>query len=270
MTMFPRVLRVGILGPFPAFVLALSLVGSLACAENAPGCAPDRIDETAEVVHIYDGDTVKLADGRRVRFIGLNTPELGRDKGPDQPLASEGRALLEKLLGPRPSVGLRFDSQRRDKYGRTLAHAYVGRTKESLTATMLRQGSGTLIVVPPNLWNWECYATAEAAARKAQRGVWAFLGYKPKSVSDLPSKFSGYAIVHGRVDWIGRSRGTVWINFDGRFAVRIGQADLEYFRGIDFDRWSGRTLQARGWIRTGKNAGLVMDVRHPSALELSP
>lgn len=254
--------------PFLAVITVLQLICIPVFAGTAPSCAPDRIDETASVAHIYDGDTVKLDDGRRVRFIGLNTPELGHGKKPDEPLAAKGRSSLEQLLGPQPRVGLRFDSQNRDKYGRLLAHGYVGKDHESLTAAMLRQGSGTLIVVPPNLWNWECYATAEAQARRAQVGIWALPAFKPKPVSALPSKFSGYAIVHGRVERIGRSRDALWINFDARFAVRIRRADLEYFRGINFDQWSGRTIQARGWIRAGKNNALVMDVRHPSALGL--
>lgn len=254
--------------PSLAFVAALYLICVPVFAGTAPRCAPDRIDETVSVVHVYDGDTVKLDDGRRIRFIGLNTPELGHGKEPDQPLAAEGRSSLEHLLGPQSRVGLRFDSQNSDKYGRLLAHGYVANGHESLTAAMLRQGSGTLIVVPPNLWNWECYAAAEAEARRAQVGIWALPEFKPKPVSALPSKFNGYAIVHGRVERIGRSRDALWINLDARFAVRIRRADLEHFRGINFDQWSGRTVQARGWIRAGKNNALVMDVRHPSALGL--
>lgn len=254
-----------------AFVLFLSLVWPFAYAASKIGCEPDRVDETVQVAQIYDGDTVKLADGRRVRLIGLNTPELGQDGEPDQALASEGRSSLEKLLGSQPRVNLRFDSQRRDKYGRILAHIYGGHSNDSLTAAMLRRGAGALIVVPPNVWNWECYAAAEAAARKARVGVWALPEYQPRPAANLPSKINGYAIVHGRVARIGRSRDAVWINFsDSRFAVRIRRADLKYFDETDFDRWSGRILQARGWVRPGKNDRLAMDIRHPAALEFDP
>lgn len=251
-------------------ILSVWLAWPSAHAEAKIGCVPDRIDETAQVVHVYDGDTVKLADGRRVRIIGVNTPELGRDGAPDQPLSLEGRRYLERLLGPSSRIALRFDTQLRDKYGRMLAHAYIDSSKESLTAAQLREGAGTLIVVPPNVWNWECYAAAESAARDARLGIWALPAYQPKLTSGLPAGFNGYAIVQGRVARIGRSRDALWINFDGRFAVRIARSDLDYFRETDFDRWPGRTLQARGWIRPGKDDGLVMDIRHSSALDFDP
>lgn len=250
--------------------LVVCLVWPFAPAKAGAACEPDRIDATAQVVHIHDGDTVTLADGRRVRLIGLNTPELGRDGALDQPFALEGRRALEELLGPKPSISLRFDDQRRDKYGRTLAHAYISGGRESVTAAMLRRGAGTLNVVPPNVWNWECYGAAETAARTARLGIWGLPAYQPRLVTDLPSGIAGYAIVQGRVARIGRSRDAVWINFDGPFAVRVARSDLDYFREIDFDRWSGRTLQTRGWIRPGNDDGSVMDVRHPAALDFDP
>ena len=35
--------------------------------------------ETATVRHVVDGDSVILTDGRQIRLIGINAPELGRD-----------------------------------------------------------------------------------------------------------------------------------------------------------------------------------------------
>lgn len=34
------------------------------------------IVETAQLKHVYDGDTIKLKDGRHVRVLGINTPEI--------------------------------------------------------------------------------------------------------------------------------------------------------------------------------------------------
>lgn len=253
-----------------ALFLTAFLASSVVQAAGVSACAPDRIDEAAQVASVTDGDTVRLSDGRRVRFIGLNTPELGRDGAPDQPFALEGRSALQQLLGPRQSVGLRFDQERRDRHGRILAHAFVGHTKESITAAMLRRGSGTLLVVPPNTWNWECYAAAEAVARTGRVGVWGLPAYQPRAVSELPRGFSGYAIVRDRVASVGRSRDSTWINFAGPLALRIERPDLENFHETEFERWAGRTLQARGWIRAGKKGSLVMDVRHPAAIDAGP
>ena len=63
----------------------------------APPCAPDRIDARVSVTHVVDGDTVKLADGRTLRFIGVDTPEIGHEGRPSQPFAAEARTERDKL-----------------------------------------------------------------------------------------------------------------------------------------------------------------------------
>jgi len=40
-----------------------------------PACPADSFDETTTVRYIHDGDTLHLKDGRKVRLIGINTPE---------------------------------------------------------------------------------------------------------------------------------------------------------------------------------------------------
>jgi endonuclease YncB( thermonuclease family) len=79
----------------PVFAAAILLcVSALARAD----CAADRIDELARVARVHDGDTVVLHDGRKLRLIGINTPELPREDSPGQPFAQEARAALATLL----------------------------------------------------------------------------------------------------------------------------------------------------------------------------
>ncbi len=88
-------------------------------------CGADRIDRWARVVHVFDGDTVELRDGQRVRLVGIDTPEMGRDGAPAEAYAAQARRALEKLLAQRRRVGLRFDRERRDRYQRVLAHLFL-------------------------------------------------------------------------------------------------------------------------------------------------
>jgi len=62
--------------PPGALFVCLLLISSSVLA--AVECPVDRIDLRAEVEYVHDGDTVRLADGRSVRLIGLNTPEMAR------------------------------------------------------------------------------------------------------------------------------------------------------------------------------------------------
>ena len=87
--------------------------------------------DTVTVSKVVDGDTVELSDGRRVRYIGLNTPER------DQPYYQEATEANRQLVEGR-QVRLEFDQDTFDQYGRTLAYVWVEGQMANLT--MLRQG----------------------------------------------------------------------------------------------------------------------------------
>src|SRR5471032_1000981 len=59
--------------------------------------APSGLTSVA-VQRVVDGDTLRLSDGRSVRMIGLNTPELGRQGRTDEPFAVAARKRLEALV----------------------------------------------------------------------------------------------------------------------------------------------------------------------------
>ena len=62
-------------------------------AEFEPLCPAQQRLESVQVERVIDGDTVVLGDGRHVRIIGVNTPEMNwRKYNPDgvpQPYARE-------------------------------------------------------------------------------------------------------------------------------------------------------------------------------------
>jgi micrococcal nuclease len=72
---------------------------------------------------VYDGDTVVLEDGRKIRLWGITTPEVQhKDKMADAGGEDAKAWLINKLKHAR--VRLEFDFQKTDKYGRTLAHLF--------------------------------------------------------------------------------------------------------------------------------------------------
>lgn len=247
----------------------LPLLGSLALPAGAaaPRCPADHLDQQATAEYVYDGDTVRLDDGRKLRFIGLNTPELGRDGKPDQPYARAARQAVEALLaGGQSRLGLRLGRERHDRYGRTLGHPYL-QDGRSLAEVLLARGLATLLTVPPNTWNSDCYRQVEAEARAAKRGLWSLAAYQAVDSRSLGLKDHGYRLVSGRVERIGHSRSSLWLNLPGRVALRIPRRDLEYFTRYDPAQLEGRRVVAHGWLHARKGE-LRMTVRHPHALEL--
>ena len=245
----------------------LSAAGEASPVVAAVECPADHIDEYVEVADVHDGDTVRLVDGRRLRLIGFNTPELARDETPAEPLATEARQALLEIIGPHGRLGLRYDEVRKDRYRRLLAHAYL-KSGQSIAARMLEGGYGVQIVVPPDLWNHGCYRAAESSARAAGAGVWSLSRYaKPTSAARLKVADRAFHLVSGRVTRTGASRASVWLDLDDRLAVRIARNDLHYFQDLDLDRMKGRTVVVRGWIFPYRGRPM-MQIRFPYALEI--
>jgi micrococcal nuclease len=233
----------------------------------ADACQANRIDEEAQVASVYDGDTVWLADGRKLRLIGLDTPELGHDGTAPEPFAQQAADALSVLLARhRYRVLMRYDIERRDDYGRWLAHLYLP-DGTSITAHMLRAGLATHLTVPPDTYDLDCYRRAEAQARAADTGIWHLPGYRIVASSDIDPDARGFVRVRGRIVRVGHSRGSVWLDMEGDIALRVDREDTENFPRFDFDVLSGKQVVARGWLYE-HDGELRMQIRHPAALEV--
>jgi micrococcal nuclease len=246
------------------FLFGLLLGLALAGGSRAEPCPALRTDAEVRSEYVYDGDTFRSADGEKVRLIGVNTPEMGRDGAPDEPLAAAARARLLALAGQR--LRLQFDAERRDRYGRLLAHAFLPDGR-SVAAILLQQGLATTLHVPPNLGNSDCYQRVEQEARAARRGLWALPAYQPLDSRAVGLKERGFRLVEGRVEAVRRTRKSVWLELAGRLSVRIPLADLAYFER-DPETLRGRQVLARGWLQRGRD-GAQLTVRHPLDLEVT-
>ena len=254
--------------PWGAFFVCVILAGSCVLpspARSAP-CHAHRFDGEAQVARIHDGDTVRLQDSRILRLIGLNAPEMGRDGVAPEPFAEQATAALERLVPPGGWLRLRYDAERRDRYGRILAHAFLG-NGDNVQRRMLETGMATALVVPPNLWRLPCYAEAESRARTRRAGLWSLARYQPVPAHRLTDNAQGFRFVSGTVQRVGQSRSNVWLNLTRRVAVRIPRADLKYFKAYAPTELDGKRVVARGWL-SKRRGELRMTVRHPAALEL--
>ncbi|MET1081200.1 MAG: thermonuclease family protein [Pseudomonas sp.] len=227
-----------------------------------------------DVRRVVDGDTLVLVDGRKVRLIGLNTPELAHDGRSAEVGADAAQRRLQALVeagGGR--VGVRLGDQARDRHGRTLAHAY-GVDGRNLEAQLLAEGLGWLVAVAPNGALVECQQAAERQARAARLGVW-----RQASVQ-TPERLekSGFALLRARVARVERNRGGLWIELQGGLTARIEPALLGLFEPEQISTWVGRRVEVRGWVvDRGRRGGLksgqarwLLPLTHPAMLELLP
>jgi micrococcal nuclease len=234
-------------------------------AFGATDCPARQTSERVEVAYVYDGDTVRLADGRRLRFIGINTPEIGHHGAENQPFAAAARTFLNDLLDANNRIlELQPGREERDHYGRLLAHAFL-QNDSNVAVRVLDAGLATTLVVPPNTWSVDCYQQHENDARAAHRGLWSLSDYQPRDSLTLQRDTTGFRLVRGRVTTLRHTRYGVRVELAGMLALHLSSRDLANFPPGYFDALAGQRVEVRGWIkRTGD--GLKINVRHPSAL----
>jgi micrococcal nuclease len=255
--------------PFAFWLLLLVVVISNTWTRPvlASACPAEHINERVQVVHVYDGDTVKLTDGRRVRFIGIDAPELRGKNKSDQPFASKAReALQDRLNSNNRTLRLQYDKEHQDHYGRLLAHAFL-ETGENIVVPLLQQGLATTLVVPPNTWGAGCYQHQENNARSEQRGLWSLQDYQSQEARALPSNTRGFRLVHGRVGEIRKSHKNLWVDIEGPLVIQIPITDLVNFNLPDIEALPGKSIEVRGRVHKDRD-GLRMKVRHPAALSI--
>ncbi|MGF6198233.1 thermonuclease family protein [Pseudomonas laurylsulfatiphila] len=231
------------------FVSAIWLSGAQAFCPTPGGLTP------VAVQRVVDGDTLRLSDGRNVRMIGLNTPELGKQGRSDEPFAVAARKRLEALVAASDGrVGLVPGKESKDHYGRTLAHVY-GANGANLEAQMLAEGLGFQVAVAPNVDLVACQQAAERNARQAGLGVWR---QSPVLKAEQIST-SGFAVLSGRVSKVQRNRGGVWIELQDSVVLRVAPNLLARFDVNSLESLKGKQIEARGWVLDRSRRGGLKD-----------
>ena len=133
---------------------------------GTPRAAVPAGGEETTVSQVVDADTIVVADGRTVRFIGVETPALGDCYGP------EASARTNDLLPANTAVTLVLDEQRTDAQGRTLAYVYRARDGLFVNLALARDGFARDAIEPPNLTRVVEIVTAVGEAEARRRGLW--------------------------------------------------------------------------------------------------
>ncbi|MBI2070141.1 MAG: thermonuclease family protein [Elusimicrobia bacterium] len=139
-----------------------------------PGYYTMETDEKTKVRRVVDGDTLVLEDGRKVRLIGVDTPELHHPKKPVQYYAKEAKDFVEALVeGKAVNLALDPDNtyvKHKDKYGRLLAYVLLP-DGDILNAKIIREGYGFAYTrFPYKLM--DNFRALEKEARENKRGLW--------------------------------------------------------------------------------------------------
>jgi micrococcal nuclease len=125
--------------------------------------------ESVLVRAVLDGDTIDVAQYGRVRLLGIDAPETGREFDTSAPFGHEARERLAALV-LHHWVRLEFEGPRLDVYNRHLA--YVMREDGIfVNATLVRDGLARVSARTP-LVRLDELKRAEAEAQRLRRGMW--------------------------------------------------------------------------------------------------
>lgn len=123
------------------------------------------------VERVVDGDTLVLVAGHRVRLIGADTPETVKPNHPVEPWGPEATEFTRQFVAG-GEIRLQLDGPPKDKYGRWLAHVWVG--DRMLEEELIRAGlarAETEYSYSPAMKTR--FLAAQSQARTAGRGIWS-------------------------------------------------------------------------------------------------
>ncbi|MGR9054127.1 MAG: thermonuclease family protein, partial [Gammaproteobacteria bacterium] len=217
-----------------------------------------------QVKSVYDGDTVQLADGRKIRLLGINTPEIESRYKTGEPGGLEAKRWLHDAL-QNEAVRLITDVETRDKYGRTLAHLFT-RANRHLNLELVEAGLASVTIHPPNLLYADRLTTAQINAEAAGKGLWGLPEYAPLPVERLTAgNYKGWRRIVGHCTGVRETRKNVYLKFTDRFEAGIAKTLLPLFPPPQ--SYSNQTLELRGWLHRSKDR-FSMSILHPSAIKI--
>ncbi len=130
-----------------------------------PEVAPSN-RQRATVTRIIDGDTIELSTGQKLRYIGIDTPEItGEDECFAQQAASKNAELVLNK-----QVELEKDVSETDRYGRLLRYVYL--EGNMVNEILVTQGYAKASTYPPDVKHKDLFLQAQKTAMNAKKGLW--------------------------------------------------------------------------------------------------
>lgn len=232
--------------------------------ENAKVLSIDPGVAYYQVEKVFDGDTILLSDGQKVRFLGINTPEVaGRSKSAEIG-GEQAKAWLKDKLEHR-KVFLQGDVEKQDKYQRTLAYVFT-EDKEHINVELVKRGLATVNIYPPNLKYLEPLLAAQHIAEQAKLGIWAYEAYAPLAVELLDeNNYQGWKRITGHIRAVKKTAKHSYLQLSDTVSISVEPISADLFPPLE--TYVGKDVEVRGWVKRSKQR-FAVQVRHPADIVL--
>ncbi len=220
-----------------------------ACAasnDQPNACLSIEHRQEATLQYIVDGDTLVLSDQRKVRVLGINTPET---RPSPQPNALAAMQAAKTLLPVNTKIWIYPGIEARDHHGRALAHV-VSPDGTNLAEHLLSNGLAASSAVHPNTRCAEHYQQLERQARNNKLGLWS--EPHPWQLIDqrINKKRSGFRLVTSTVSSI--KANSQYHHLQLANGLRLSMTN-KLAKEIHASKLQDERLTVRGWIQWRKN-----------------
>lgn len=137
------------------------------CPED---CLGESFPSRAKVVAVLDGDTVLLDSGQKLRYLGIDAPEIAHRGTPAACFGKEAKAA-NRLWVKGKEIRIEYDGVRRDSHGRLMAYVFL-RDGRCVNRELVRNGLATVYGKPENISLWNDFLKCQIEALSAERGMW--------------------------------------------------------------------------------------------------
>jgi endonuclease YncB( thermonuclease family) len=120
--------------------------------------------------YVYDGDTILLEGGEKVRFLGIDAPEVGYDGKKCEFMARAARQFVRNVLR-KSDVRLECDREKTDRHGRLLAYVFL-ENGDMINTMLVRKGLAHVMLRRPNLKYKAVLIQCQQKAIRDKLGIW--------------------------------------------------------------------------------------------------
>lgn len=163
-----------------AFLVIAAVLALPAMWRRDLAAGRDQLPSEAVVQYIHDGDTIALENGEKVRYLGIDAPEVGHRGNPSDCFGRKAKnANFKMVLGKK--ISLRYSSETRDRYGRLLAWVFLP-DGTNVNLEMVKFGNAWIYNSHHNI-NREMFEELLRAQREAihdRRGLWGACSAEPE------------------------------------------------------------------------------------------
>jgi micrococcal nuclease len=143
-------------------------------SRNTPVESKDK--EQVLVNRVVDGDTIVLEDGRKIRYLYVDTPETKKPGAAVYCFGPEASEYNKKLVEHKEIVMVK-DKDPQDRYGRELRLIYLpgedtSKIETSINAKIVNNGFARAVSYSPNTTYKNNFQALEKIAQQQMKGLW--------------------------------------------------------------------------------------------------